>query len=257
MSERSMFNLDGKVAMVTGASRGLGRGIAQGLAEYGADVILVSRNAETLGSAQQEIDRLGRRVWVFPCDLANADGIPALFEEAAAATEGVDILVNNAGTTARAPAEELPVEEWQRVLDLNLTSVFVLSQAFARVRIAAGKPGKIINIGSLMCEHARVTTSAYTASKGGIRQLTKALAVDWAQHGIQVNAIGPGYFRTDLTQAIQDDPEFDRWVKGRTPLGRWGDPSDLAGAAVFLASSASDFVTGQTIYVDGGWLATF
>jgi len=257
MTQRSMFDLSGNVAMVTGASRGLGRGIAKGLAQFGASVVLVARDGNALARAQKDIGQTGAQTWVFPFDLADTDGIPRFFEEVVATTNGVDILVNNAGTTVRAPAEDMSIDEWHRVLNLNLTSVFVLSQAFARGRIAAGKPGRIINIGSLMCEHARVTTAAYTASKGGIRQLTKALAVDWAKHGIRVNAIGPGYFRTDLTKPIQDDPEFDRWVKGRTPLGRWGEPEDLVGAAVFLASSASDFVTGQMLYVDGGWLATF
>jgi gluconate 5-dehydrogenase len=149
----------------------------------------------------------------------------------------------------------LTLDDWRTVIDLNLTAAFALSQAFARDRIAAGKPGKIINIASLMSSASRPGTSPYTASKGGILSLTQALALDWAKHGIHVNAIGPGYIDTPLTKPLVDDPKFNAWVTERCPLGRWGTPDDLAGAAVFLASPASDFITGQIIYADGGWLA--
>ncbi|MBM4078886.1 MAG: SDR family oxidoreductase [Planctomycetes bacterium] len=250
-----LFRLDGKVALVAGASRGLGLAMARGLAEHGADVALVARGREALEAAVGGLKATGRRAWAFPFDLSNVDGIPALFESISAATVGVDILVNCAGMHRRAPAERLSLQDWQEVLNLNLTAAFALCQAFAKARIAAGKPGKIINIGSLMCQAARPTTSAYTASKGGVLQLTKALAVDWAKHRINVNAIGPGYFQTELTKPLWQDPKFDEWVKSRTPLGRWGQPDDLIGAAVFLASPASDYMTGQILYVDGGWLA--
>ena len=159
--------------------------------------------------------------------------------------------------TKRASAESLSLEDWQQVLNLNLTSVFALSQAFAKQRIAAGVGGKIINVGSLMCAATRPNTSAYTASKGGILLLTKSMATDWAAHGILVNAIGPGYIDTPLTKPLVEDPDFTGWVKDRCPLGRWGRPEDLMGAAVFLASPAADFITGQILYVDGGWLARF
>ena len=251
----SLFRLDGKRALVTGGSRGLGFGIARGLAEYGADIVLVARGEKRLAQTKKALKETGRSVWTFPLDLHKLKEIPDFFSRVSKTTGGVDILVNNAGVNRRAPAEEVSLEDWQEIVELNLTSVFFLSQAFARERIASGKPGKIINIGSLSCEATRPTLAAYTASKGGIRQLTKALAVEWAKYKINVNAIGPGYFATEMTRPLTENPDFDKWVRKKTPLGRWGKPDDLVGAAIFLASAASDFVTGQVLYVDGGWLA--
>ncbi len=252
---REIFDLSGKTALVTGASRGLGRALANGLADFGADTVLVARGREALENVAEEIRAKGRRAWVFPFDLSRVEEIPEFYQQVVQAVGGVDILVNVAGIQRRALAVDLPLEDWQAVLDVNLTAVFALCQAFARERIASGRKGNIVNIGSLMCEGHRPTTVAYTASKGGIRQLTRALAVEWAPHGIRVNAIAPGYFATEMTKPLQENPELDGWVKKRAPLGRWGQPEELVGAAVFLASEASSYVTGHILFVDGGWLA--
>ena len=251
------FSLQGRRALVTGGSKGIGLGIARGLTEAGAEVILVARDAADLEAAKEQLSASGKRISAWAFDMGDIEAVPAWYASVIAKEGPVDVLVNNAGINLRAPAHELPMEQWDTVIRLNLTAVFALSQAFAKERIATHKGGKIINIASLMSEAARKTTAAYTASKGGIRQLTKALAVDWAPYGINVNAIGPGYIRTPLTKPLYEDQEFDAWVKNRTPLGRWGTPDDLAHTAVFLASAASDFITGQVIYVDGGWLSTF
>ena len=253
----NQFQLNGKRALVTGASKGLGAALAQALAEAGADLVLVARGEEALGEAAAELRKTGRNVDVMPFDLTNSAGIGQFYGEVVSTAGPVDILVNNAGMTRRGSAEQLTLEDWQAVLDLNLTSVFALSGAFANERIASRRPGKVINIGSLMSSSTRPNNAPYAASKGGILLLTKALAVDWAPHGILVNAIGPGYFDTPMNAPLVNDPEFSGWVTGRCPLGRWGQPGDLGGAVVFLASPASDFVTGQMLYVDGGWLARF
>jgi gluconate 5-dehydrogenase len=249
------FRLDGKQALVTGGSRGIGLGIARGLAQAGADVVLVARSEEDLATASAELAPLGRRIRTSAFDMADSAGIDAWYTALVQEHGGVDILINNAGMSRRGPAETLTLDDWQTVMDLNLTAVFALSQAFARERIAAKKKGKIVNIASLMSSASRPGTAPYTASKGGVLLLTKALALDWAKHGILVNAIGPGYIETPLTRPLVDDPKFHAWVVDRCPLGRWGTPEDLAAVAVFLASAASDFITGQIIYADGGWLA--
>jgi len=250
------FDLTGKTALVTGAGRGIGLALAKGLAEQGADVVLVARTESQLLAARQSIeDQTGRRVWTFPLDLADLGSVGGLFDDVVRATGGIDILVNCAGTTVREPTEDMPLEDFSRVMGVNLTSALLLSQAFCRHRRAAGKGGRIINIGSLACHAARPTTAAYTCSKMGLLGLTKTLAVEWAKHGINVNAIGPGYIATDLTAPLRADADFDRWVLSKTPLGRWGRPEDLVGVAILLASSAGDFITGQVFYVDGGWTA--
>ena len=228
---------------------------SRGLAEAGADVVLVARSEDQLAAARAELAPLGRDVQVASFDMANASGIAAFYTDLIACVGPIDILINNAGMSRRGPAHQLTLDDWQAVIDLNLTSVFALSQAFAKERIASKLPGKIVNVGSLMCHAARPGTSPYAASKGAILLLTKSLAMDWAPHGILVNAIGPGYIDTPLTAPLKSNPEFDAWVKERCPLGRWGTPDDLAGAVVFLASDAANFITGQIIYVDGGWLA--
>jgi gluconate 5-dehydrogenase len=253
----SKFRLDGRRALVTGGSKGIGLGIAGAMAESGADVVLVARHPDELESAATSLRGTGRTIGVAPFDLRRSGDIPAWFDGVVAAHGRPDILVNAAGITRRAPAEELTVRDWDDVLAVNLTAMFVLSQAFARACIAAGTRGRIINIASLMTAAARKTTAAYTASKGGVGQLTKALAVDWADKGILVNAIAPGYIATDLTRPLVRDASFDTWVKQRCPLGRWGVPDDIAWPAVFLASPAADYVTGQILFVDGGWMATF
>ena len=254
--DNELFNLSGKTALVTGGSRGIGLGVAQGLARHGADIAIIARNESQLQTAGEQIqERNGKKVWTFQFDLGNTKGIEQLFENIISATNGIDILVNCAGTTARGPAEEVELETWNRVVDVNMTAVFALSQAFCRHRKKVGKGGKIINIGSLMCHGGRATTTAYAASKGGLLMVTRSLAVEWAKYHINVNAIGPGFITTDLTAKLQADDDFNKWVLSRTPIERWGQPEDIAGTAVFLASSASDFVTGQILYVDGGWVA--
>ncbi|MDZ7373342.1 MAG: SDR family oxidoreductase [candidate division KSB1 bacterium] len=251
----NLFDLSGKIALVTGASRGIGRAVAVGLAEHGADVVLVARSQEGLERVAVEIQAHGRRAWVKPWDLERVAEIGSFYQSVVQDTGGVDILVNVAGIQRRAMALDLSLADWQDVLTVNLTSVFVLCQAFARERIASGKPGCIVNIGSLMCEGHRPTTVAYTASKGGIRQLTKALAVEWARYGIRVNAVAPGYIATEMTKPLQENPELDTWVRTRAPMGRWGEPREIVGPVVFLASEASSYVTGHILYADGGWLA--
>ncbi|MFH1882728.1 MAG: SDR family oxidoreductase [Planctomycetota bacterium] len=254
--ESKYFDLSGKTALVTGGSRGIGLAVAQGLAEYGADVAIVARTKEQLEAAGRQIqDDTGKKVWTFPFDIKNIKGIEGLFENIVSETKGVDILVNCAGTTVRGPSEEVDLKTWNQVIEVNLTAVFVLSQAFCSHRKQAGKAGRIINIGSLTCHGARPTTAAYASSKGGLLMLTKTLAVEWAKYNINVNAIGPGYIATDLTEPLWSDEDFTKWVLSKTPLGRWGQPDDLVGTAVLLASKAGDFITGQIIYVDGGWLA--
>ncbi len=253
----SKFQLDGRRALVTGASKGIGLGIARARATAGAEVILVARNEEELATAASSLRESKRQVSFSAFDLRHTQEIPAWYAKVTETHGRPDILVNAAGITRRAPAEELAIQDWDDTLAINLTAVFVLSQAFARSCFAVGTRGKIINIASLMTAAARRTTAAYTASKGGIGQLTKALAVDWADKGILVNAIAPGYIATKLTEPLINEPKFDAWVKQRCPLGRWGTPEDIAWPAVFLASAAADYITGQIIYVDGGWMATF
>jgi len=254
--EQCLFDLSGQRALVTGASRGIGRAIAEGLASYGADVALVARSEEQLAAAARGIaNATGRRVRVFPADLGDLDAIPGLFDVIVRQAGGVDILVNAAGTTFRGPSEDLELAQFDPVMALNLTCPLLLSQAMCRYCKAVGRPGRIINIASLLCHAARPTIAAYTSSKMALVGLTKTLAVEWARYNISVNAIAPGYIRTDLTAALQADPAFDRWVLSRTPLGRWGLPEDLVGVAVLLASEAGSFITGQVFYVDGGWSA--
>ena len=254
--ETKLFDLSGRTALVTGGGRGIGLAIAQGLAEHGADIAIIARTKEQLDAAAQRIQtNTGKIVRIFPFDLENVGQIDALFENITAETKGIDILVNCAGTTIRGPAEDVDMKTWQKVLEVNLTAVFVLSQEFCRHCMQSGKAGKIINIGSLTCHGARPTTAAYASSKGGLLMLTKTLAVEWAKYNITANAIGPGYIATDLTKPLWTDDDFNQWVLAKTPLARWGQPEDLVGTAVLLSSRAGDFITGQIIYVDGGWLA--
>jgi gluconate 5-dehydrogenase len=251
------FRLDKKMSLVTGGTKGIGFGIAQALADAGSDVALVARDETRLEQVREDLARNGRRVWTYAFDMGAVDQIDRLYAAITKDTGGVDILVNNAGGTRRGWAEMLSIEDWNFVINLNMTAVFRLCQAFAKERIQSGKRGRIINIASLMSETIREENAPYAASKGAIRQLTKSLAVDWARYGINVNAIGPGFVRTDLTRPLWEDASFDKWVKWKTPRQRWGKPEDIGYAAVFLAAPASDFVTGQTLYVDGGMLSTF
>lgn len=253
----SKFRVNGKLAMVTGASRGIGLGAARALGESGARIILVARSGEALKRAEDQLKSEGIDAVSSTVDLGNTGEIAGWFEACVTQFGQPDILVNSAGVQRRGVATELSLSDWNQVLAVNATAIFELSRCFARGLIAAGRKGKIVNIASLMTAAARRGVSAYTASKGAVGQLTKALAVDWAEHGILVNAVAPGYVDTELNKALIEDAEFDAWVKKRCPLGRWGTPDDIAWPVVFLASPASDFITGQVIYVDGGWLSTF
>ncbi len=257
MPDLSAFDLSGKTALVTGGNGGIGLGIARGLARAGTAVAIAGRNRDKNADALESLMQLHPDCQAFTVDLADTKQLPAFYSGVSSAMNGIDILVNNAGTTLRGRAEELAIEDFEAVQRVNVTAPFVLSQAFAKERIASERPGSIIMTASLMSEASRPSTSAYTASKGGIRQLIKALAVDWAEAGIRVNGIGPGYIQTGMTRPLYEDPDFDGWVKKRTPLGRWGMTDDFEGAAIFLAADASAFITGQILYVDGGWLATF
>jgi len=249
-----LFNLAGRTALVTGSSRGLGRAIATGLAEAGAAVVLNGADAERLASATSELRAAGHTVHESRFDVTNEAEILTAFANLDAQGVAIDILVNNAGIQLRRPMVELETADWRRVIETNLTSAFVIGREAAKRMIPRGH-GKIINIGSLTSDAARATVAPYTVAKGGIRMLTRAMTAEWAEHGIQANAIGPGYMLTEMNQALVDDPSFNAWVIGRTPARRWGKPEELIGTAVFLASAASDYVNGQLIYVDGGMIA--
>jgi 2-dehydro-3-deoxy-D-gluconate 5-dehydrogenase len=245
-----LFRLDNKVALVTGAASGLGAAIANGLAQAGATVAVHgNRRAATETAAS-----IGSKAAAFRADLSTFEGASDLFSQVKEKFGRVDILVNNAGTIIRHAAEEFPLEDWQTVLQVNLTSVFQLSQLAGRDMIARNAPGKIVNIASLLSFQGGIRVPAYAASKGGVAQLTKALANEWAAKNIQVNAIAPGYFATTNTEALQADETRNRQILERIPAGRWGLPTDLAGAALFLSAPASDYVTGTVLTVDGGWM---
>jgi 2-deoxy-D-gluconate 3-dehydrogenase len=250
-AHQARFSLAGKVAFVTGASRGLGAAMAIGLADAGADVVLHA----TLPPARtaSEIERLGHRTAALGGDLTDRQAQTRLVEDAIAAFGRVDILVNNAGTIRRQPAAEHGDDWWDAVIEVNLTSVFRLSRAIGAHMLERGA-GKIVNIASLLAFQGGVTVPGYAAAKGGVAQLTKALANEWAGRGVNVNAIAPGYMTTDNTAALQADPTRSRQILERIPAGRWGRPDDLVGAAVFLSSPASNYVNGHVLAVDGGWL---
>lgn len=249
-----LFDLTGRTALVTGSSRGLGRAIAEGLGDAGAALIINGRDPQSLEPVAEELSAKGHEVTVASFDVTDEAAVTQAFARFDEAAIHVDILVNNAGIQHRQAMVDLKLSDWQRVIDTNLTSAFLVGREAARRMIGRGE-GKVINIGSLTSELARATVIPYTVAKGGIRLLTKGMAAEWAAHGIQANGIGPGYMLTDMNEALVNDPKFDAWVKGRTPAGRWGEPSELVGAAVFLASPASNYVNGQMIYVDGGMLS--
>ena len=248
-----MFSLDGKVALITGGNGGIGLGMAQGLARAGARVVIAARNAQKSAEAVASLQALGSDSFALEADVTNEASVAALFAQVAERCGRLDILVNNAGTTVRKPVDQLALDEWNQVMDTNLTSAFLCCRAAHPLMKQAGG-GKIINIGSMMSIFGAPYAPAYGASKGGIVQLTRAMAASWAADQIQVNAILPGWIATDLTQAAREQvPGLNERVIARTAAGRWGQPADLAGTAVFLASAASDFVTGTAIPVDGGY----
>jgi 2-deoxy-D-gluconate 3-dehydrogenase len=248
----AMFDLGGRAAIVTGANTGIGQGIAIALAEAGADVALVGRSAAD--DTAERVRAAGRRALLVRADLSSIAPIGEVVDHVVAELGGVDILVNNAGIIRRADALDFSEEDWDAVIDTNLKSVFFLCQAAGRHMVAQGK-GKIINIASMLSFQGGIRVPSYTASKSGVAGLTKLLANEWAAKGVNVNAIAPGYIATNNTAALQADENRNRQILERIPAGRWGAPSDLGGAAVFLASSASDYVNGHVLAVDGGWLA--
>ncbi|WP_323764395.1 SDR family oxidoreductase [Marinovum sp.] len=254
MTVLKSFDLSGKTALVTGCKRGIGRGMAEALAQAGADIVGVSASLETSGSeVGAAVEQLGRSFTGYQCDFSDRAAVTAF--AAQLETDGIapDILINNAGTIRRKPAAEHPDDWWDEVLEVNLSAQFVLSRDVGRGMVARGA-GKIIFTASLLTFQGGITVPGYAASKGGIGQLTKALSNEWAGKGVNVNAIAPGYIATDNTQALQDDPDRSKAILERIPAGRWGRPEDFAGPVVFLASSASDYVNGEILTVDGGWM---
>ena len=247
------FTLAGKVAMVTGCDTGLGQGMAIALAQAGCDIVGVNRKVPDETAAR--VTALGRRFIAIRADLGKQESIQSVVDTAVAEMGRIDILVNNAGTIRRADALEFSEKDWDEVIDLNLKSVFFLSQAVAKQFIAQGQGGKIINIASMLSFQGGIRVPSYTASKSGVLGLTRLLANEWATLGINVNAIAPGYMATNNTRQLRDDEQRSQAILDRIPAGRWGLPEDLQGPVVFLASSASDYVNGHTLAVDGGWLA--
>jgi gluconate 5-dehydrogenase len=239
----SLFDLTGRTGLVTGSTRGLGLALAQALADAGARVAINGRSAETAAARAAEIEGAVAAAFDVTDEAAVAEGIAGLGP--------VDVLVSNAGMTLRKPLEQFSLAEWRQLLDVNLTSAFLVARAVAPGMIERRR-GKIVTVCSVTSELARETVGAYAATKGALKMLTRSMCADWARYGIQANAIGPGYFRTELTEPLVADPAFDAWLRQRVPAGRWGEPDELAGAVVFLASAASDFVNGQILYVDGG-----
>lgn len=248
------FDLSGRTALVTGSSRGLGLAIARGLAAAGARLVLNGVDPVRLDATVAELRAEGIEAEGLPFDVTDEAAIVAAFRKLDERGVAIDILVNNAGIQFRKPMLELETKDWQRVIDTNLTSAFMIGREAAR-RMAERGHGKIINIGSMTSELARATVAPYTVAKGGIKMLTRAMAAEWGELGIQANAIGPGYMLTDMNEALVNNPQFDAWVKARTPARRWGKPDELSGTAVYLASAAADYVNGQIIYVDGGMIS--
>ena len=251
--KQNLFDLRNRRILVTGSNGGIGFTIAQGLAEHGANIILNGRDQVKLEQAGERLRALGFAVETSRFDVTNESEIQTAILELEKLGK-IDVLVNNAGIQRRISLEHLSLETWNEVLTTNLTSAMLVSRSVARGMIER-KEGKIINICSLMSDVGRTTTGAYTAAKGGLKMLTKAMCADWAQYNLQINAIGPGYFATEMTKPLVENPEFNAWVVGRTPAKRWGSPEELIGAAVFFSSEASNFVNGQILYVDGGMIS--
>jgi gluconate 5-dehydrogenase len=246
-----IFDLTGRIALVTGSSRGIGAAIARGLADAGATVVLNGRDPAALESGRAALAEAGHTAHAVSFDVTDEAAVDAAVGSIEADIGPIEILVNNAGTQHRVSLEEFPRDAWDRIVATNLTAVFLVAQAVARRMIPRGH-GKIVNIASATSELARARIAPYTATKGAVKSLTRGMAADWGPHGLQINGIGPGYFRTELNAALIADAAFSAWVEKRTPAGRWGDVDELIGAAVFLSSDASSFVNGHVLYVDGG-----
>ena len=251
----NLFSLDGRLALVTGSSTGIGFALARALGEAGAAVVLNGRNRAKLAEAAATLRAEGLVVHLRDFDVTQAAAVQAAVEDIESTIGPIDVLVNNAGMMLRGPLDEFAVEDWQRIMRTNIDSVFLVGQAVAR-RMITRKRGKIINICSVQSELGRPNIAPYMASKGAVKMLTKGMAIDWGPHGLQVNGLGPGYFKTELTEKLVNDETFSAWLTGRTPSRRWGELADLGGGAVFLASDASSFVNGHVLYVDGGVTAT-
>jgi gluconate 5-dehydrogenase len=249
MSE--LFSLKGRLALITGSGQGIGFALARGLAQHGAKVVLNGRSTEKIDKAVAALRGEGFAAEASVFDVVDPAAVEAGIARIEKDIGPIDIVINNAGVQFRKPLEEFPDDKWQQLLQTNVTGVFNVGKAVAR-RMIPRRRGKIINIASVMSELARPTIAPYTATKGAVRNLTRGMCADWAKHGLQVNAIAPGFFRTELNKALTEDPEFTGWLEKRTPTGRWGEVEELVGAAVFLASDASSFVNGHTLYVDGG-----
>ncbi len=245
------FDLTGRTALITGSSQGIGLALAGALAAAGAAIVLNGRNAEKLDHAAAGLKQAGARVASVAFDVTDQTAVASGVARIEAEHGAIDILVNNAGLTRRMPLQDMPQTIWREVMDTNLDAVFFVGQAVARCMIPRGR-GKIVNICSVQSDLARPGTAPYAASKGAVKMLTKAMCADWAKHGLQVNGLAPGYFATELTKPLVDDPAFSAWLCARTPAGRWGRVEELGGAAVFLCSSAADFVNGHVLVVDGG-----
>ena len=249
----NMFSLEGHIALVTGSAQGLGNRIARGMLDAGAKVVLSDISQTALDKAVAELKEEGYDAAAYAFDISNEEQVEKAVTQIEEQVGPIDILVNNAGIHKRDLLINMPVENWRKVIDVNLTGAFITGRAVARGMISR-RYGKIINISSINAMMVRPNIGNYCAAKGGLVTLTKSMATAWGEYNINVNAIGPGYFLTDLTKPLSEDPEFDAWVKSEVPLRRWGDPNkDLAGVAVMLASNAADYISGQTIYVDGGW----
>lgn len=250
----SLFKLDGKIALVTGSGQGIGLALAEGLAQAGAHVVLNGRHREKLEAAAATITGAGLKASVAPFDVTDQPAVEAAVAKIEAETGPIDILINNAGIQKRAPFTEFPVEGWHEVINTNLHSVFYVTQAVLKRMVPRGR-GKVVNIGSVMSELGRASIIPYTASKGAVKMMTRGLAAEFGKHNIQANAIGPGYFTTEINKALIADEAFSAWVSSRTPAGRWGETKELVGAAIFLSSPASDYVNGHLLMVDGGLTA--
>lgn len=246
-----LFDLSGRRALVTGSSQGIGFALAQGLAMHGAKIVLNGRDKAKLDEASRRLRQAGITVSTSDFDVTDTDAVKRGVDAIEEGIGPIDILINNAGMQFRTPLEDFPVNRWEQLLRTNVSSVFYVGQAVARHMIGRGR-GKIVNIASVQSELARPGIAPYTATKGAVKNLTRGMCTDWAKHGLQINALAPGYFKTPLNQALVDSEEFSDWLAKRTPAGRWGDVAELVGAAVFLSSKASSFVNGHTLYVDGG-----
>lgn len=249
-----LFNVAGKIVLITGSSRGIGFSLAKGFCEAGAEVILNGRSETSLNKAVENLTGKGLEAKGYAFDVTDEDSVSESIERIEKDVGPISVLINNAGIQRRAPFEEMTLNDWKEVINANLNSVFIVSQAVSKFMIPR-QYGRIINITSLNAEFARPTIANYSAAKGGLKMFTKSLAVELGKYNILTNAIGPGYFSTDLTKPLQENQEFDKWVKSNVPLQRWGKPEELIGAAIFLASDAASYVNGHTIYVDGGWQA--